>query len=197
MLSLECGGACAGEAMTRDSSASSTFASLWFRLISLGIVGLVFAESVFLAKSRIQGWTFYLTTSEIIFEVFVRLVFAALTGILFGTIFALLVLPLIKLSRARVVEWATWVAVVLVLFFDSRFALTILIEGRGRGPRFTTAALIVHFLAFVIALSIPRLRREVVSSLDVFLGEKMTRALAFVTIAAVVGLGATEFAFAK
>jgi arylsulfatase A-like enzyme len=183
--------------MTRDSSVRSTFASLWFRLISLGIVGLVFAEAVFLAKSRIQGWTFYLTTPEIVFEVVVRLVFAALAGILLGTICVVLVLPFIKLSRTRVVEWATWAAVVLVLFFDSRFALTILIEGRGRGPRFTTAALVAHFLAFVIALSIPRLRREVLGSLDVFLGDKMTRALAFVTIAAVVGLAATEFAFAK
>ena len=155
MLSPECGSACAGEAMIRDSSIRSTFASLWFRLISLGIVGLAFAEAVFLAKSRIQGWTFYLTTSEIIFEVVVRLVFAALAGILLGTICAVLVLPFIKFSRTRVVEWATWAAVVLVLFFDSRFALSILIEGRGRGPRFTTAALIAHFLAFVIALSMP------------------------------------------
>src|SRR6266478_4681772 len=183
--------------MIKDTGVRSTFASLWFRLVSLGIVGLVFAEAVFLAKARIQGWTFYLTPSEIVFEVAVRLVFAALTGVLLGTICVVLILPFIKLSRTRVVEWATWAAVVLVLFFDSRFALTILIEGRGRGPRFTTAALIAHFLAFLIALAIPRMRRELLGSLDVFLGEKMTRAMTLVTIVAAVGLAATEFVFAR
>ena len=68
MLSPECGSACAGEAMIRDSSVRSTFASLWFRLISLGIVGLAFAQAVFLAKSRIQGWTFYLTNLKSVIE---------------------------------------------------------------------------------------------------------------------------------
>src|SRR6266536_4318548 len=110
--------------MIKDTRVRSSFASLWFRLISLGIVGLVFAEALFLAKARIQGWTFYLTISEVAFEIAVRLIFVALAGILLGTIFTALVIPFIKLSRNRAVEWATNALVVLVLFLDSRFALT-------------------------------------------------------------------------
>src|SRR6266542_2911433 len=105
------GSACADETMT-DSGFRATLASLWFRLISLGIVGLVFAEALFLAKARIQGWTFYLTISEVAFEIAVRLIFVALAGILLGTIFTALVIPFIKLSRNRAVEWATNVFVV-------------------------------------------------------------------------------------
>ncbi len=88
-----------GEAMTKDLRSAIT--SLWFRLISLAIVGLVFAEVLFLTKARIQGWTFYLTTSEVVFEVVVRLIFAALAGILLGTICSLLALPFLKSSPTR------------------------------------------------------------------------------------------------
>jgi arylsulfatase A-like enzyme len=190
------GSACADETMT-DSGFRATLASLWFRLISLGIVGLVFAEALFLAKARIQGWTFYLTPSEVAFEITVRLVFAALAGILLGTIFTALIIPFTKLSRNRVVEWATNAFVVLVLFLDSRFALTSMIQGRGRGPRFTFAVLVAHFLAFVVALCIPRLRKELLSSLDIFLGNKTTRVIAGASIAVAVVLAATEFVFAK
>jgi arylsulfatase A-like enzyme len=180
-----------------DSGNRSSLASLWFRLISLGIVGFVFAEALFLAKSRIQGWTFYLTTSEIAFEIAVRLIFAALAGIILGTILTVIVAPFIKWSRIRVADWATNIFVGLVLFLDSRFALSVMIQGRGRGPRFTLAVLVVHFLVFVVALCIPRIREELLGSLDIFLGKKTTRAIAAATVAAAVVLAATEFVFAR
>src|SRR5690242_17678934 len=99
------GSACADETMI--DSERSTLASLWFRLISLGIVGSVFAEALFLAKARIQGWTFYLTTSEIAFEIAVRLIIAALAGIILGTILTVVVAPFINWSRIRAADWAT------------------------------------------------------------------------------------------
>src|SRR5438067_5192758 len=181
MHSPGCGSACADETMT-DSGFRAALVSLWFQLINLGIVGLVFAEALFLAKARIQGWTFYLTTSEIAFEIAVRLIFAALVGILLGTIFTALLIPFIKLSRNRVVEWSINAFVVLVLFLDSRYALISMIQGRGRGPRFTLAVLVAHFLVFVVALCIARLRKELLSSLDIFLCDKTTRVIAGATI---------------
>jgi arylsulfatase A-like enzyme len=183
--------------MTSDSGFRSALASLWFRLVSLGIIGLVFAEALFLAKARIQGWTFYLTTAEVVFEAGVRLVFAALAGIVLGSICTALVLPFFKLSQTRAVEWATRVSVVLALFLVSRFALTILIQGRGRGPRFTIAAFMAHFLVFLVVLCIPRMRKELLASLDVFLGRKTTQILTIGTVCAAVILGATEFVFAR
>ena len=58
--------------------------SLWFRLITLAIVALVFAEALVLVRGKAQGWTFYLTPPEVAFEVVVRLIAAALAGIVLG-----------------------------------------------------------------------------------------------------------------
>ncbi len=188
--------------MSRDSDFRSTVATLWFRLITLGNIGLVFAVALVLVQGKAQGWTFYLTTTEVVFEVVVRLIFAALAGIVLGTFCTAAIAPFLwyfRSSRDRIVEWATKGGVFLVVFLDSRFALTILISiwGSNHGPRFTTALLAAHFLAFALALSVPRARREVVTSLDVFLGEKMTRRTAIATVVGTAALVATEFALSK
>lgn len=100
MHSPHCRGASAGVRMSKDLMSdnlapgfSSTFVSLWFRLITLGIIGLVFAEALLLAPARVQGWSFYLKPSELVFEVIVRLIFAALAGIALGSICAAAVAP--------------------------------------------------------------------------------------------------------
>ncbi len=67
--------------MPRELDIRSTVISLWFRLITIGIIGLVFAEALVLGSGKAQGWTFYLTSAEVAFEVIVRLVFVALVGI--------------------------------------------------------------------------------------------------------------------
>src|SRR5438445_5420471 len=100
-------------------------------------------------------------------------------------------------SRERLVEWATRVAVVLVLIPNSRFALIALIKWLNRGVRFTSALLVAHLLAFAMALCIPRTRKAVVTSLDDFLGEKMTRRMALATVGGAAALAATEFAFGR
>ncbi len=183
--------------MPSESGLSSTLTALWFRLMSLGIMGLVFAEGLLLAQGEVQGWTFYLTAPEVVFEVAVRLIFAALAGMVLGTICTVALTPFLwhfKASRERLAEWATRVAVVLVVFPDSRFALVALIKWSHRGVRFTSALLVAHFLAFAIALCVPRARKEVVTSLDGFLDEKMTRRTALATVGGAAALAATEFA---
>jgi len=178
----------------------STVASLWFRLTSLGIVGLVFAEGLVLAQGKVQYWSYYLTAWEVVFEVAVRLIFAALVGIALGTISTAVLVPFLwhfDASRQRLLEWATRIAVVLVVIPDSRFALIALIKWSNRGVRFTSALLVAHLLAFAIALCIPRTRKEVVTSLDGFLGEKITRRMAMAAVGGAAALAATEFAFGK
>src|SRR5258705_6235025 len=101
------------------SDVRSTVVSLWFRLISLSVFGLGFAEGLLLASGKVQGWSFYLTPSEVAFEVAVRLVFAALAGIVLGSICTAVLAPFLwhfEASRERLAEWATRVAVVLVVF---------------------------------------------------------------------------------
>ena len=186
--------------MANESGFRSAFVSLWFRLMSLGIAGLVFAEALVLASGKIQGWTFYLTTAEVIFEALVRLIFAGLAGMLLGTSGAVVMAPFLwyfSASRDRIADWVTRVAVVLVVFPDSRFALTTLIRSTNRGVRFTSALLAAHFLIFAIALLIARTRKEVVTSLDGFLSDKMTRRTALVTVGGAAALAATEFAMGK
>jgi arylsulfatase A-like enzyme len=188
--------------MSRESNFRPIVASLWFRLITLGVFGLAFAAALNLTQGEAQGWTFYLTTAEVVFEVVVRLIFAALAGIALGSLCTAALAPFLwhfKSSRERIAEWATKVAVVLVVYLDSRFALKILIKTweASHGPRFTTALLAAHFLAFAIVLCIPRARRQVVTSIDGFLGEKMTRRTAIATVVGTVGLVAAEFALSK
>src|SRR5271169_3493413 len=115
--------------MFRDLSFRSAITSLWFRLVTLGIVGLIFAEVLVLAPGTAQGWSFYLTIWEVIFEIFVRLIFAALAGVALGSICVAVLAPFLwyfKASRDRLAQRATQVAVFLVVFLDSWFALKIL-----------------------------------------------------------------------
>jgi arylsulfatase A-like enzyme len=183
-----------------DSGVFSSFSSLWLRLMSLGVVGLVFAEALVLAPKKVQFWTLYLTSSEVVFEVLVRLIYAALAGMVLGTLCAAVLAPFFwqfKSSRARIAEWATKVGVVAVVFLDFRFALTTLMKWWNRGLRFETPVLMLQFLIFVVALCIPRARRKVVNSLDDFLGEKMTRRAAIATVGGAAALAATEFALGR
>ncbi len=202
LLSAHSQGAYADGTMSRESDFRPTVVSLWFRLITLGIAGLAFAAALSLTQGEAQGWTYYLTTTEVVFEVVVRLVSAALAGIAVGTLCTAALAPFLwhfKSSRERIAEWATKVAVVLVVFLDSRYALKALIHAwaPSRGPRFTTALLTAHFLTFVVVLCIPRSRRQVVTSIDGFLAEKMTRRTAIATVVGTVGLVATEYALSR
>jgi len=186
--------------MSSESGFRPILASLWFRLMTVAIIALVFAEALYLAPQKVQGWSYYLAPSEVVFEVVVRVIFAALGGIALGTIWAGVLAPFLwhfNASRERLADTATKVAVVLGVFLDSRFALTTLIKWSGRGVRFRPLLLVAHFVAFAIALCIPLMRKELVTSLDGFLGEKMTRRTAVATVAGAAALVATEFALGK
>lgn len=182
----------------KTSTASSWLLSLWCRLASVAIIGLVFAEALLLAPGKVQGWTYYLSTGEVAFEVVVRLVLAALMGIVLGTLITALLsawLLYAKTYRERVPQIAVAVALALMLFFDTRFALTTLIHWSGRGVRFITVLLVLHFVAFVVALCLPRARRELLGSMDPFVSLRGARATVVVTVLIATGLAVTEFIF--
>ncbi len=190
--------------MSRALDFRSTITSLWFRLITLGIVALVFAEALFLAQGKAQGWSFYLTIPEVAFEVVVRLVFAALAGMAVGTICTAVLAPFLwyfSSSRERIADWAIQVAVVLVVFLDGWYAMSALIKWSYQWFEhraiFDILLLAAYFLVLAVALCIPRARRSVVTSLDVFLTEKMTRRTAIATVAGTAALVATELALGR
>jgi arylsulfatase A-like enzyme len=180
----------------------TTVTSLWFRLVALGIIGLVFAEALRLAQGEVQGWTFYLKTAEVIFEIVVRFVAAALAGIVAGTLCTALVAPFLwhyAAARDRIASWAIKGGVILVVFLDSRYALLMLLHSwrADSSPALTNALLTAHFLLFVAILWIPRTRERVVTSIEGALADKMTRRTAIATVVGAAGLVATEFALSK
>jgi len=190
--------------MSRKSDFRSTITSLWFRLITLGAVGLVFTLALWLARGKAQGWSYYLTTPEVVFEVLVRMAFAALAGIALGTLCTAVVAPFLwhfKSRRELIADWVTKVAVVLVVFFASRYALHVLIKWSyawsDHRAIFDILLLAGFYLGFAIALCVPRARRQVVTSLDGFLSEEMTRRTAIATVAGTAALVATEFVLAR
>jgi arylsulfatase A-like enzyme len=178
--------------------------SLWFRLVSLAVVGLVFAETLFLGKGQIQGWLFYLTSLEVVFEVAVRLVFTALLGIGLGTVITAIIvaaLTIFKNRRAEIAEWAVKVAVVIVILADSKLSLTALIKwsyqiAEHRGI-FDMTLVGAFYLLFVLVLYFPKSRHGLFTSLDPFLTERFTRRALLATIGLTIGLSFVEFAVTR
>jgi arylsulfatase A-like enzyme len=176
--------------------------SLWFRLVTLWIVGLIFAEAMALAQGELQGWTYYLTTTAVIFEVLVRFVAAALAGLIAGSLCIAVLAPFLwrfEASREQIEEWTFKIAVLLLVYIDSRYALTSLVRSWSADAliRYDNALVTIHALVFVALLLIPRARRQVVTSIDGLLTEKMTRRTAIATVVGAAGLVATEFALSK
>ena len=185
-----------------NSTSRSTLKWIWFRFITLGVLGLAFAEALKLAQGEAQGWSYYLPISEVLFEVIVRLVFAALAGIVAGTVLTLVLIPVLwvfKSRREQVADWAMKIAVLAVVFFASRFALKMLLASWGSqySSRYTDVILAAYLVVFVAVLFIPRARRKVLTSLDGALGERMTRRTAIATVVGAAGLVATEFAISR
>ncbi len=180
----------------------TAISSLWFRLITLGILGLVFAEAIALAQGEVQGWTFYLTTTSVVFEVIVRIVAAALAGMIAGTLCTILVVPFLwhfEASREQIAEWTLKAAILVVVFCDSRYALMTLVRSYDIDARirYNNYLIYGHALVFAAMLLIPRARRQVITSIDGLLTDKMTRRTAIATVVGAAGLVATEFALGK
>lgn len=190
--------------MSSESGFRTPFMVVWLRLVTLGVVALVFAEALWLAPGKAQGWSFYLTNTEVFFELAVRFVTAAVFGMLLGTVLAAvagLFLWFFKNSRSFVVDSATKVAVVVVVFLLSRYALEVLIKWSYgiaiHRALYDKLLLGGQFAVFALALCFPRSRRAVVTSLDTFLTPKMTRRTAVTTVAGAAVLAVTEFAISK
>lgn len=180
----------------------STVTSVWFRFITLWIIGLVFAEALSLAQGEVQGWTFYLTGIAVLFEVVVRLIAAALVGLLAGTICTAILAPFLwrfVAARERIIEWTLKIGIIVMLYCDSRYALIALVHSYSTDAllRYDKELIAGHAIVFVALLLIPRARRQVITSIDGLLTEKMTRRTAMATVAGAAGLVVTEFALSK
>ena len=177
---------------------------LWFRLVALATVGLVFAEALHLGVSKVQGWTFYLTSTEVIFEVALRLVVTALLGIVLGTLVTLATasaMGFLRIWRNEIAEWAVKVGVVLVVFVNARFALSALIKWSyhiaDHRYVFDMALYGAFYLVCVLSLCFRSARDAVLTSLDPFLSDKFTCRAPVVTIALAAAFAFLDFAIAK
>ena len=157
---------------------------------------MVFAEAIFLSQGKAQGWTFYLTSAEVVFEVALRLVLAAFAGIALGTISTALMAPVLwrfASSRNLLVDRTAQFATLLVIFLASRFAAQTLIPSltswTHRGEFTGKVLMWGYYLAFVAAVCIPRGRKKLLTSLDDFVGKKAARRM-------VIAVGVTALAVA-
>jgi hypothetical protein len=95
-----------GAVQTPERDLRSSLRTIWLRLITLGVVAMVFSEALMLAPGKAQGWSYYLTGSEVFFEVFVRLVAAALAGMAVGSVLALVFVPFLWFFPLPAINWS-------------------------------------------------------------------------------------------
>jgi arylsulfatase A-like enzyme len=104
-------------------------------------------------------------------------------------------------TRNQLVDSATKVAVVLVVFLTSRYSLEILLRWShpivNHSVLYDRLLLMGQFLVFVMVLCVPRARRVVVTSLDGFLSEKTTRRTALATVGGAAAVVIAEYALSK
>jgi arylsulfatase A-like enzyme len=184
----------AGKESFRDA-----LTSLWLRLSTVAIVGLLFLVEM-KSPEWLVGWSFYLSASEEVFETIVFAAFTALAGVALGTLFAAVVAPFLffrKSSRYRIVEIVTRIAVAVAAFIDLASALNLLLQWVHVEGRAKVAVFACYFIAFGLTLRIPRRREQLVTSLENYLGEKTTRRAVFGTGIAAVALIAAEAAMGK
>src|SRR5215469_5464369 len=112
--------------MPKESDFRSTLSTLWFQLITLAVVSCVTYESLYLARGKAQGWSFYLSGIEVVFELLVRLVAASLLGLVLGTIAAGVLVPVLWFLKSPRKPFADWVikwSVIAVVFVVARYML--------------------------------------------------------------------------
>ncbi|HTA46864.1 MAG TPA: sulfatase [Bryobacteraceae bacterium] len=183
------------------ASFRSALATLWLRLITVGVLAFFFAQALVLASGKAQGWSYYLTSLEVTFEIVVRLIAAALAGVIAGTALTVVIAPFLWFfagSRTAAVDLLTRTAAFVALFLDSRFAIRTVITMYNLLAGWPVTVLFTaHFLAFAGVLCFRRTRRDVTANLDQFVGEKMTRRTAIATAVSTVALVATESALGR
>ena len=149
--------------------------SLWLRLTTVAVIGLVFALAL-TWPDAIAAWLYYMTGWEAAFEMAVRVIVRALVGVALGSVCTAALAPFLlyyKSSRDRLAEAATRSAVGIAAFVD--FAIALRASCHWAGIWRLGSVFACYCLAFAVVLFIPRLREQLLTSLDPFLGEKATR----------------------
>ena len=189
--------------MGSPSTKTKTALFLWFRLSALCILALVFCEVLLLSQGKAQGWTYYLTGAEVAFEVWVRVVAAALAGMALATLCTVVLFPVAAFSRSsnQLANAITKIAAFVILFLVSLYALRSLIRWSYRLVEHEAIYDKLLFLAlvaaFVTAFISPKVRTMFSSTLDDSLTPTVSRRTALVTIGGAAALVATEFAMRK
>lgn len=187
--------------MTEEAASfRATLLSLWLRLITVAIIGLLFALAP-LAPSMVGNWRLYQTPGEIVFGFVVRIIFVALIGVALGSLCAAISFPFLlrnASSRLRIADLVTKIAVGIAAYLDLRIlADTVIAPLVTLSGRQTFPLTLVYSVVFALALFFPRSRKQIVTSLDGFLGEKTTRRTAIGVGVATAGVVAAEWTMGK
>ena len=190
--------------MSSEPDLLTTLKECWFRFSTLGVVSLVFVELLQLTQGELRGWTFYLKTGDVVFEVVVRVIASALAGIALGTACTALLLPFLWLfgnSRRRVSDWASNAAIVFVLLVVGRHALQILnkmfYSGLRHRPHLEFLVFTIFYGSIALALILPRKRPQLFGTLDLFVNPKAARHIVAGMLIGTAVLVGTEFVLSK
>jgi arylsulfatase A-like enzyme len=166
---------------------------LWLRLTTVAEIGVLLAYLPTLVSIS-GGWPVLLTGREIAFEAVVYLLSVALATVLFAAVCAVLLSPLLwrNWSREKISGIITKTAVLIAAFVDFRILLASVLLHSHLSARFTSLIFAFYYVAFAVALIIPKQRKQLTASLDGFLEEKGTRRTAIGLAAATVAVIATE-----
>lgn len=168
--------------------------------MTVAMIGLLFA-SLPQYPSMVSNWRLYQTTGEIVFGIVVRALFFALAGMALGSVCTAISIPFLisgASSRLRTANLVTKIAVGIAAYLDLKIlaeaviAPLVTLSGRATFP-----LTIVYSAAFALALCFPRRRKQIVTSLDSFLGEKATRRAAIGVGLTTAGIVAAEWATGK
>ncbi|MEP6714222.1 MAG: sulfatase [Terriglobia bacterium] len=171
----------------------SALISLWLRLMTVAIIGLLFASMQYVPA--IKGWLFYQTLPDVAFGIVLRLILVALAGAALGTVCTVFAIPFLlqEASRERRASNFTKIAVAIAAFGDLSIAARILIQPLAWRAGFHAFPIfILYSIAFALAMAIPARRRAIVTSLDGLLDDKTTRRTAMALGVSTVGLIAAE-----
>jgi arylsulfatase A-like enzyme len=183
----------------RRESFLAALTSLWLRLTTVALIALLFLFALQVPEELV-GWSFYLSSLEVIFEIGVFAVFVALTAVVLGALCTVAVAPFLlfrQSSRRRIAKSATNFAVASAAFLCLATALSVLIEWAHVSEKPKIAIFACYLIAFALVLLIPRRRKQLVASLDDFLGEKATRRAVIGTGIAAAALVVAEAAMGK
>lgn len=185
--------------MAQERSFLGALTRLWLRLSTVAIICLLFLLAL-QVPGAVRGMFFYLDSPAVVFGIAATAVAVAVSGAVLGAVCTAAIAPLLfyrPSSRQRIAESATGAAVAIAAFLDFGATLNLILQSAHVWGREKAVIWAGYLIVFALILYLPRRRKQLVTSLDDYLGEKATRRAVLGTGACAAALAVAEAAMGK